>query len=691
MNYSKLSLEELLKINDGNGDLYEAIGRKYFEVKSYDLAITYLKKSLTYYEHPDSLALLSHMYYSSYNKEITISESNPRKCMLEYMDRYVKVCWNKITYEFDLWNGLFGFDRDYTKNKDDAIFFRYLFLGCIDKPKEIKDYISALEILSDNGYCNASFYLGRCYEDNEYIERNVEKSIKYYTEAHKFGMNHATGRLAVLYEEKGETEKAYKFAFDSATNHRGNKYKYTMSKELLEEMKKDKNCCYGPMLFLAEIFSGDYSNLSYKVKVDLKMAKELYSLSDEYSEGVHKKYYALFAVTHPEYVSDKELKALIKDCYEDLPFAYACERALGFGLKKEADVIFKNALEWEEYYIISDLLEAFPDRKDEIEPVLKQFKKTKIVYPSYYPRITKHREEIRMKEEKAAEEKKLKEELERKIRKEAEEKKEKELEIKRAEEKKKSEDEYAKILAMIREHKIKETVSLMERNKSYLARKFPVVYYVMKCLNKEECPRFEISSYNTLYRKDTTNDVDKEYINKIIFNSVNVKRYIDEGLKELNFKQVKEISGLKNTMKYYDCLRDIRNLVVIYVDENFSVEEKRKYCLGLALLDNVMFDLNVYASWCEKDKREIIYKIGDVYGSWDCRYNLWALEYKRLGLFKKVEKQKVIDKMKRIASFNDPAYLWLKKHKVEVAERTINNVRLEYLKRCKDYYIDLGV
>jgi len=691
MNYNNMSLEELLKINDENGDLYYSIGRKYYDVKSYNLAINNLKKSLTYYENPDSLALLVNIYYSVLDKSITgVNDTNVQASMLEYMDRYNKICWDKIIWQFDLWNGLFGFDRDYTKSRNDAIFLRYLFLGAIDKPEEVKNSISALEIIADKGYCNAYFYLGRLYEVGEYVDRDVEKSIKYYSEAHKYGMTHATGRLSVLYEEKGETEKAYKYAFDSATNYRGTKYKYVMTKSLLDEMKKDKNCCYGPMLFLAEIFSGDYTELSYKVDIDLKMAKELFSLSDEYSEGVHKKYYARFVLTHPELVSNKELKDLIKDCYEDLPFAYACERAIEFGLKNEAETIFNSVLEWNEYYPVYDLFEAFPERRNEIAPVLKNLTKAKITYPVWYPRISKHREEIRLKEEKKAEEKRLKAEVEKQKRKEAAEKKEKELEIKRAEAKQKSEDEYAKLMSLLKDNKVSELVSLMERNKGYLSKKFPVEYVIFKCMNKQDCPKFEVNMYNTIYRGDTT-DKDREWLNKLIDVDARIKKHIESGSKEMDHKLKEAIIVLKRTAKYYSCLSELRNIVKIYIDCNFKEEDKKNYCVMLALLDPGMYNFNVCAVWFDEKYRELIYKIGDCYGSFDCRYNLLALEYRKLGLFKKKEKEEIIKKMKSIASFHNPAYLWLKKRKVSVEERDISNIALNTLKKTKKYFVDLDV
>lgn len=704
MNYSNMSLEELLKIRDGSCKLYDAIARRYYNNKKYEDSIKYLKMALEYEDRADTLGLLIHIYYSIYNKSITtVYEPNARKYMLEYMSTYNKLYLVTIlSNSFELFKGVQLPDIDYTKNKDDAIFLRYLFLGAIERPSELNENLKALEILVDSGYANAAFYLGWRYEEGKYIDRDVNMAIKYYTIAHNNKMSHAAGRLSVLYEELGEHDKAFKFAFDSATNYRGSKYNYTMSDMLLNEMKKDKGCCYGGLLFLADLYEGLDTYIQYKVTPNIAYANQLYRLSNEFGDDVHEKYFARFALVHPECVSDSELKSLIKNHYLDLPYAYACEKAVKFGLKKEASSIFKLVLQEDSYLPVYDLLEAFPDRKDEIDPVLQKLKKEKLNYPLWYPRIQKHRDEIkakeekkkeeqRLKEKKIAEEKKAKVEAEREKRKIEAEKKEKELEIKREESKKKTEDEYSNIVGLIKEEKIKETVSLMERNKGYLAKKFPVVYFMVKCANKEECPKFEVNAYNTMYKKDSTTDDDRQYVNRLIMGSAKIHSWLDSDIKELTPKQIKEASSMRDSNRSFTCVNDIRRDIMYYVNKNFTDEEKVKYCLGLALLSSLLFDFNICAHWCDKSKRFLMYQIGSSFTSWNCIYNKWALEYKKLGLFKKKEKQKIIDDMKRIASFNTPAYLWLKKHKIAVEEQSISKLELETLKSMKDYYVDLDI
>ena len=91
----------------------------------------------------------------------------------------------------------------------------------------------------------------------------------------------------------------------------------------------------------------------------------------------------------------------------------------------------------------------------------------------------------------------------------------------------------------------------------------------------------------------------------------------------------------------------------------------------------------------DKKDRCFIYKIGEAFRSADCRYNLYAMQYKELGLFKKKEKEEIVEKMKNISSFSYPAYIWLVNHRIKHDVECYDKGRIAYLKEHSDDYVDL--
>jgi TPR repeat protein len=93
--------------------------------------------------------------------------------------------------------------------------------------------IKNLEILVSRGSIMSAWYLGEFYEHGEYASKDIDKAIKWYTQAETMGWPHASYMLGHIYMSARKYDEAF------ASFSRGSAKKYSPATYRLAKMYRD--------------------------------------------------------------------------------------------------------------------------------------------------------------------------------------------------------------------------------------------------------------------------------------------------------------------------------------------------------------------------------------------------------------------------------------------------------------------
>ena len=138
---------------------------------------------------------------------------------------------------------------------------------------------------------------------------------------------------------------------------------------------------------------------------------------------------------------------------------------------------------------------------------------------------------------------------------------------------------------------------------------------------------------------------------------------------------------------------DVISATTTYINKKTDYPEKDFVILMLYVFKSIISSYNLnftkYSLLCKTDVQKIkSYHIGNIIGDKGSSYNMLVLEYQKLGLFKKKEKQEIADKMIKMADSTVsyyPAYRWLEKHNVK------HNLKKYFSDKDKEKYQGIGL
>ena len=237
-------------------------------------------------------------------------------------------------------------------------------------------------------------------------------------------------------------------------------------------------------------------------------------------------------------------------------------------------------------------------------------------------------------------------------------------------------------------------MTLFKKNSGRLGNKYPQVLFLIRCALNEKVLHFPDHYSVTL-------DV-KKYINSIYHVSKGYYNYItDPSMIKLYSELQRDYYSigsynLKNSPVCSELFRHVGNLISVtraYINKKADYPEKKFVLLLLYVFESIRgysgVQFTKYSLLCKTDVQKIkCYHVGSIIGDKGSSYNLLVLEYQKLGLFKKKEKQEITDKMLKMADSllsYYPAFKWLEKHKVK------HNLKKYFSDKDKEQYKNIGL
>jgi hypothetical protein len=248
----------------------------------------------------------------------------------------------------------------------------------------------------------------------------------------------------------------------------------------------------------------------------------------------------------------------------------------------------------------------------------------------------------------------------------------------------KERDEYQRLRAklvpiqtLIQKRRLDEAVAELTKNGGELANAFPITYFIVRAMRGDQeigYPNVKSPNAPVGYTGEKLIAHKRRYLINCLIEFWNSA--FDCMLGRTSTNAVSTIHK-KYTPYFYDpSIRDFSteiNPISKTLRDALSTEGYvAKNMFLLAILSEINLGYNKIISihrfginHVKGQALEALYEIGAMLGSYHCKYNLYASEYKKAGLFDKAGKEAAIRKMKSISTYFYPVYVWCTKHKVE--------------------------
>lgn len=678
MNYETLDLESLLSINDKNFDIYCCIGNKYEEIREYDKAIEYYKIAYELNVNDvgalEPLSRLISIYRKAGVKELELNEDvDYIQLFVKYVGIYNNLGWcDEIINYSDICKGVLGFGYDNPDGLDDDTItlcrFMVLAVALNSDNKVICE--DAINFMLSNKYVNGYLIAARSYVKGIYHTKDITRGKQYYYLCHKKRFKLATYELGNLYLDENDAMNGYSYIFDAATNYHGVEFGYEYSSEADVYLEEGLACAQSLLALLLEY---DYKGVS--VKKDIHSAYNLYKSAYQKDPKEVGKAFLVFALRNFYIVDESILKELLSSFYGDMYYAIAYQKAIEFEMNDEAEVIYNNILDTNDYALIYELSMVVRDyeKSNQVNDILSKFTVKSDFFDYNHPYTEEYKSVMKYKE-------KIEDEIKKKV-----EEKEKKIEDRKKEDDEKLVANYKNVIKLIKQDKMITALVMLWKNNSKLGKEFPELYLILKLLNKENCSHFSLISNS---EDDVVFNIkEREFLNRVIdmgnkIESALENRFIPDSLK-------KELKDFKSNSMYFKCLHDIRRIVVSHVNLYFNKQEKRKFYIRWTLLEYGHYSFHKLAMLYPRGMKFLIYEIGEAYGCVDSKYNDLVCKYKSCFIFNFKKRRQIIEEMKYLATASYPAYQWLKHHGIKCDKECIDVGREEYLGNHKVEFLDL--